>query len=58
MTLPTFTVSANTEKSLNPFGQDKFNAVDGDNTDVLEQERKALESFEVSIIITCIQILN
>lgn len=52
MTLPAFTVSANTEKSFNPFGQNKFNAVDGDHTDVLEQERKALESFEVGIIIT------
>ena len=49
ITLPTFTVSANTEKSFNPFGQSTFTTVDGENADVLEQERKALEDFEVSI---------
>ena len=43
-----FTVSDKTEKNFNPFEQDKFTAAD---EDVLEQERKALEEFEVGTLI-------
>lgn len=47
ITLPAFTVSANADKSFSTFGQETLDATDGDNADVLEQERKALEEFEV-----------
>ena len=49
-----FTVSDKTEKSFNPFEQDKFAAVDGD---VLEQERKALEEFEVRTFVVVVVVV-
>ena len=48
VTLPSFTVSASAEKSVNPFGKETFDAADGEADDILEQERKALEEFQVT----------